>query len=1186
MDARRDEKFNQSAYEEYLDFAFDNWPEDQPIDPLLDLEDRLGLSAFDDGSAPDMGDVSGDLGALNEILTRGGVEVPEQFGVTAVQESRNDKAESDLELREFQERRIGAAGPVAGTAGALIGGFGAQFTHPENLATLAIGAPARIGFWGTLAIESALNAGIEAGITPSRNAYLEAIGDEPESVWVNALFGAAFGAGFVALFKGPGALIRTLKGGGTPEERRTLAKGLQDTGRADAQAVGARIARDLDDAAAAATETDVLSAGEARQRETRAAVGEPQPDRPIFDTAPGGALLYGAVDEVRAADLKIMPGQFQFKSDADASGVTDKLRNDPEWDNSLSGRVIVYEFKDGTRAIVDGHQRVSLAQRIMKRDPSQDIRLLAEVLRESDGVSVEAARVAGAIKNIAEAADGMTAAMARDAAKVLRVAPEVIENLPVGPGTIVATHLTRLSDDAFGLFINEVVPQNFSAAVGRMVEDKALHLPIMRLLERLKPANLAQAESIIDQALNAPRTKEVTSDLFGESVTTESLFAEKAKVLDRALRILGEDKATFRTLTERGDRITSAGENRLDQASNAAIRQTTETAMALVKKLAHRAGPISEALNDGAKSYKDTGKIKDAAQAVADAVRRGIERGDLDGATGSRAGPDGDNQGQSAQAPDHNAAVGERGSEAQREQVAANPIRDTVEPEGGQSADEVVADAEDALNEVRADWEALEAEVEAGTAGDNKLDLYMTLSAALSDARRVLADALAATGMPARLETRNGKLKALVGPRMDGQPGARITYLDDKGPSGDTHHDSFQAAYRDALDQGYEKVVRPIADEPREAFQDDSDLLSDLAAIVETGIEREVIDNHPAVVQALEDMAARPETRDAPGYDSDDWHATRSYDFDGETVTGTAEAVPRWVAKAREQAGETGQDRTATIVLGPPAAGKSTVANKIAKAQRAAIIDPDDIKATLPEYDGGIGANATHEESSDLANALMDGMMAEGENLVIPKVGGNEASIARVIAKLREAGYVVRVASMAVEPAEAYRRMILRFVNTGRLIAPEYVDAVGDKPAAVFRSLRDQDAADGFAEIDNNGGIDDPKAISEIQGENPFDGTSFGLPAARTEPGAGTEPGNARGGVEGPEVGERQTDLEDLIAERDPDNPTFKDLFDTMPGDRLDDAGDVVFEKRNPNDVAAELDEIDETLDIAEVCLK
>ena len=674
MDARRTEKFNQAAYEAYLDFAWDNWPEDQPIDPLLDLEDRLGLSAFDDGSTPDMGDVSGDLAALNAILTQGGVAIPDEFGVQAVQDQRDERARADLELREFQERRIDAAGPVEGTVGAVIGGFGAQFTHPENLATLGIGAPARMGFWGTLAIESAINGVIEAGNTPNRNAYLEAIGDPPESVWVNALFGAAFGAGFVTLFRGPGALIRTLKGGGTPEEQRTLANGLQATDSAEARAVGERMARDIEDRARAASESDPLATQEAQRRETRAATGEAQPDRPVFDTGAIAALLDGSAEEVRAADLEIMPGRFQFKSDADDAGVTDKLRNDPEWNNSLSGRVIVYEFEDGTRAIVDGHQRVSLAKRIMARDPSQDIRLLAEVLRESDGVSVEAARVAGAVKNIAEAADGMTAAMARDAAKVLRVSPEVIANLPVGPGTIIATHLSRLSEDAFGLFINEVVPQNFSAAVGRLVDDPALHLPIMRLLERLKPANLSQAESIIDQALNAPRSEEVTADLFGESVTTESLFAEKAKVLDRALRILNEDKATFRTLTERGDRITSAGDNQLDQASNAEVRKTTETALAMVKKLAHRAGPISEALNNGAKSYKENGRLKDAAQSVADAVRRGIERGDLDGAASRTEGSADNPQGQSAPPPDHNAAVGERGSEAQRDQVAANPI--------------------------------------------------------------------------------------------------------------------------------------------------------------------------------------------------------------------------------------------------------------------------------------------------------------------------------------------------------------------------------------------------------------------------------------------------------------------------------------------------------------------------------
>lgn len=80
---------------------------------------------------------------------------------------------------------------------------------------------------------------------------------------------------------------------------------------------------------------------------------------------------------------------------------------------------------------------------------------------------------------------------------------------------------------------------------------------------------------------------------------------------------------------------------------------------------------------------------------------------------------------------------------------------------------------------------------------------YMDAAMRRSKARKAYADALADQGGRIELKSETGT-GAVITPRQDGKPGARITYFDGKGISGDTHHDTLQAAVRDALDQGYD----------------------------------------------------------------------------------------------------------------------------------------------------------------------------------------------------------------------------------------------------------------------------------------------------------------------------------------------------------------------------------------------
>lgn len=172
----------------------------------------------------------------------------------------------------------------------------------------------------------------------------------------------------------------------------------------------------------------------------------------------------------------------------------------------------------------------------------------------------------------------------------------------------------------------------------------------------------------------------------------------------------------------------------------------------------------------------------------------------------------------------------------------------------------------------------------------------------------------------------------------------------------------------------------------------------------------------------------------------------------------------------------------ATIVLGPPASGKSTIANPIARNNSAAIIDVDEAKKIIRGYDGGIGANAVHVESSALGAELLEVAAAQGLNIVLPKVGGKAASIARLAETLKASGYRVEVVEVAVPPRTAVERMLGRFENTGRLIPPEVLAEGIDGAPKTYQFLKENNLADAYAKIDNSPALGQARVILENEG--------------------------------------------------------------------------------------------------------
>ena len=699
------------------------------------------------------------------------------------------------------------------------------------------------------------------------------------------------------------------------------------------------------------------------------------PDAPLPMSAASvsAANLEGVnlISMVKASEIGVDAETFQFKAEGDEFGVTARLQGVQTFNPYWAGTVSVYEYADGRKVIADGHQRLGLAKRIMAQDPSQDISLHAYTFREVDGITPAEMRVVAALKNIVEGSG-----TAIDAAKVLRVDPSRLPDLPPNSELVQqARGIMPLSDNSFGMVVNGVVPAKYAAFVGRLIDDQDLQDAAMSVLAKANPENKFQAEAIVRQVKETPSEQVTQISLFGEELMTESYYFERGKILDRAYKELRRDKAAFETLVRNAERLEAEG-NILAADANQRKAATDAQTITLLQALANRKGPLSDALNDAAKTARDTGSYGPATNGFLDAVRRSIDAGDF----------------QSISAGD----IG-RGIDG-----TAEVTRPSIE--------EPILDGFDEP----------------------------------------------------------------TGPASDQQTGQLIT-------------DMFGA---DEVEPGS---------------------LQDLSRLLDQNPTREQIDNHPSVLSALDEIESRPDTVKIDGYDSDDWHNSRVYKINGEDVVSTDEAMLRFERDAEALAfKELNLDvepvlanKELTIVLGPPAAGKSTIANELAIANRSAILDSDEIKKTLPEYEGGIGASAVHEESSNLAKELQALMIERGTNIVLPKVGYSASSIRDVISLYKNKGYKVRLVNMDVTPENAFQRMIRRFVSTGRIIPPEYLDRVGSNPSATYKTLKQEGVADGYAEIDNNGGFNEPKTVREISGENPLLGSSFDVPpGGRTGPDA------------------------------------------------------------------------------------
>ena len=174
--------------------------------------------------------------------------------------------------------------------------------------------------------------------------------------------------------------------------------------------------------------------------------------------------------------------------------------------------------------------------------------------------------------------------------------------------------------------------------------------------------------------------------------------------------------------------------------------------------------------------------------------------------------------------------------------------------------------------------------------------------------------------------------------------------------------------------------------------------------------------------------------------------------------------------ETHDYTGEIAQERRADIVIGAPAAGKSSVlVDPLSEQHKSRVIDSDDAKKLLPEYDDGKGAGNVHRESSNIRDDLKQAAMSRGENIVWPTVGDKLDKLLSSIQEFRDNGYSVYLHLNELSAGKATGRALGRYLSEGRFVDPEVVLKVGDKPTQNYNYIRQQEGLiDGYSHYSND----------------------------------------------------------------------------------------------------------------------
>jgi hypothetical protein len=340
------------------------------------------------------------------------------------------------------------------------------------------------------------------------------------------------------------------------------------------------------------------------------------------------------VVSMKPSELHADPERFQYKVMVGEKGVNGELQGVKKWNENLAGVVLAWKDpKDGKSYVVNGHHRLDLAQRLGA--PSLDVRHL-------DVPDAQTARYIGAVANIAE---GRGTAV--DAAKLLRdshVTPEQLAEDGVslkGKMARDGVALSGLPDHLWGQVFRGEIPVSRGVAIGGSGLDHTQQTALAELVnrqegkgKRLSDKDVSELASYVSDAGGSTSSQQT---LWGDEEVTQSHAVEKAQLSSWLKGTIAKDKKLFGFVAkgQRAQELGRAG-NVINVSESQRVADQAAQMEEVFHRLAHRTGPVADALNEAA------GKV--ARGGSTDAVRselyervRGAVHAALTGTTESRA---------------------------------------------------------------------------------------------------------------------------------------------------------------------------------------------------------------------------------------------------------------------------------------------------------------------------------------------------------------------------------------------------------------------------------------------------------------------------------------------------------------------------------------------------------------------
>lgn len=182
--------------------------------------------------------------------------------------------------------------------------------------------------------------------------------------------------------------------------------------------------------------------------------------------------------------------------------------------------------------------------------------------------------------------------------------------------------------------------------------------------------------------------------------------------------------------------------------------------------------------------------------------------------------------------------------------------------------------------------------------------------------------------------------------------------------------------------------------------------------------------------------------------------------------------------------GEIRCERRLDIVIGLPASGKSSaLVEPISEMYKSRVIDSDEAKKLLPEYNDGWGAGVVHKESQRISEQQLMTALEKGENITYPRVGCDSTELLNIAAIAKSQGYSVYIHFNELDRNKALGRMINRFLETGRYIKPELITRYGNDINNTYEQAKKATSlVDGFSKWSNDVPIGSRPKLIEYSG--------------------------------------------------------------------------------------------------------